>query len=409
MPEAYGENQLLIRRLREIPELRYDEKEVTARRDCLSLKGLFLKKNMDFYHVDQLCLYRIAAKVLKIQKQLQEIPIYAGFYDLADVYVDMDPQDPSVCMLHPERFQTEEKEQDYEWYPEDERIYGDLERMDSSSQRIADQRFLYKILIASNRGNVKVPPRNSQQDYSYLFYGSLPERWRRWFETEEIHSLDEWKEELDQVIREAEVRQESRLEAAHRTMTGDGMAGSQAERLAQIPQGQKDLFVLFLILRTERRNSLEMSRMLYEMQDRLELEQARRHGRILQGFVYGDGVVRRKDMREYSEGYRVQIPQMIREYSIEEALLIGCDWMQEIRSRTAEDLSADYRMYILSDGRVTNNAMFRVCVDRIGHLLEDGLEVELVLGRDSDCEGWEKLQEKIPAGEEGRRWLCFRN
>ena len=67
-----------------------------------------------------------------------------------------------VVLLHPEKFQLLTFEQDYEWYPEDERIFGDAVLFDEKMQQIADNRLIYKILVASARGNVKVPPLKSR-------------------------------------------------------------------------------------------------------------------------------------------------------------------------------------------------------------------------------------------------------
>ena len=94
-------------------------------------------------------------QVLHILRQLSECHIYPGIIDLQDLYVDMNNSQYGVVLLHPEKFQLLTFEQDYEWYPEDERIFGDAVLFDEKMQQIADNRLIYKILVASARGNVK--------------------------------------------------------------------------------------------------------------------------------------------------------------------------------------------------------------------------------------------------------------
>lgn len=85
----------------------------------------------------------------------------------------MDNSQYGVVLLHPEKFQLLTFEQDYEWYPEDERIFGDATLFDEKMQQIADNRLIYKILVASAKGNVKIPPLKQKQiiqSYSTIFF-----------------------------------------------------------------------------------------------------------------------------------------------------------------------------------------------------------------------------------------------
>ena len=139
-----------------------------------------------------------------------------------------------------------------------------------------------------------------------------------------------------------------------------------------------------------------MSRLLYETQDLLELEQEHGHFRLIQGFVYGDGVVRQKDLDEHPIGFRLQIPHRIREYSKVEALLIGCEWMMDLcRDITREGVDCQCRLYVLSDGRIENNEIYKACLAKISRLMEEKVLVQLILGRDSQCEGWDHLKRII--------------
>jgi len=124
----------------------------------ISLKTLFERQHMDEYHVDCLVLYRIAMQVLKILEGILKENVCPGLYDLKDFYTDVHGGYP-VFLLHPERFQFLDMEQDYEWYPEDERIFGDRLLFDKADQKMADTRLLFKILTAASRGNIGIPPR----------------------------------------------------------------------------------------------------------------------------------------------------------------------------------------------------------------------------------------------------------
>ena len=387
----FRKNHPLIRELKEIPEIRFDDSELTGQGDILSLKELFLKQNMDRYHVDCLILYKIARNMARIQRKLSGIDICPGLYALEDVYVNLKDSGYPLYLLHPERFQLMEFEQDYEWYPEDERIFGELVLFDKKAQALADQRFLYKIMIASSKGNVRIPPKTSSRDYSSLFYGTMPAPWKEVFEGGRLLPVSEWEHRLTEAI-----EMEERYENLSRDLSLPGENTERSPEHEESLPDKKTVLGLFVILRGERTNSLEMSRLLYETQDLLELEQEHGHFRLIQGFVYGDGVVRQKDLDEYPIGFRLQIPHRIRDYSKVEALLIGCEWMTDLRRDIRrEGVDCQCRLYVLSDGRIENNEIYKACLDKISRLMEDKVRVELILGRDSQCEGWDHLRRII--------------
>ncbi|MDO4976193.1 MAG: hypothetical protein Q4E53_02910 [Eubacteriales bacterium] len=374
------QNHPVIREIRRISEILFEEEAVTGEQSVISLKELFRKENMDRYHVDCLVLCKIARNMLQIQKELSERKIYPGLYDLEDVYVDFDSSNYRVYLTHPERFQLLSLEQDYEWYPEDERLLGDVVLFDAEAQAKADQRFLYKILVASSKGNVKVPPRTNGQDYSTLFYGTLPEDWKELFSSDRILSLAEWQRNLEEMIA-SEEHFEKMVREDNQKKEENFIDGRKEEFVTATTFSAKRK-TLYVILRSECRNSLEMSRMMYELQDRFEEEERRGRFRQEQGFLYGDGVILKKDFAEYFPGYRVQIPQTVAEYSTVEALFLGCEWMKE---------SDAHAMMILADGKIENNSMFKECLKRLKRLKEEGHEICLFLGKDASCEGWEKL------------------
>ena len=45
--------------------------------------------------------------------------------------------------------------------------------------KMDDFRLIYKILVASAKGNVKIPPLKTEADYSELFYNILSEKWKQ--------------------------------------------------------------------------------------------------------------------------------------------------------------------------------------------------------------------------------------
>ena len=66
----FRNNHPVVRQLREIPEIVFADSALPEKENILSLKELFLKKNMDRHHVDCLVLYKIARNMARIQQQL---------------------------------------------------------------------------------------------------------------------------------------------------------------------------------------------------------------------------------------------------------------------------------------------------------------------------------------------------
>ena len=183
-----------------IPEIIFEEQIGMLPSSAIPVKSLFARKQMDHFHVDSLILKKIALQVLHILKKLSQKHIYPGLIELQEFYVDMDNSQYGVVLLHPEKFQLLTFEQDYEWYPEDERIFGDATLFDEKMQQIADNRLIYKILVASAKGNVKIPPLKTEADYSELFYNILSEEWKQIFENREICSYEKLQNLLEESI-----------------------------------------------------------------------------------------------------------------------------------------------------------------------------------------------------------------
>ena len=121
--QLFEKGHPVIRELKRIPEIIFEEQIAMLPSSAIPVKSLFARKQMDHYHVDSLILKKIAMQVLHILRQLSECHIYPGIIDLQDLYVDMNNSQYGVVLLHPEKFQLLTFEQDYEWYPEDEKRY----------------------------------------------------------------------------------------------------------------------------------------------------------------------------------------------------------------------------------------------------------------------------------------------
>ena len=198
--ELFEKGHPVIRELKSIPEIIFEEQIGMLPSSAIPVKSLFARKQMDHFHVDSLILKKIALQVLHILKKLSQKHIYPGLIELQEFYVDMDTSQYGVVLLHPEKFQLLTFEQDYEWYPEDERIFGDATLFDEKMQQIADNRLIYKILVASAKGNVKIPPLKTEADYSELFYNILSEEWKQIFENRAICSYEKLQNLLEESI-----------------------------------------------------------------------------------------------------------------------------------------------------------------------------------------------------------------
>ena len=198
--ELFEKGHPVIRELKSIPEIIFEEQIGMLPSSAIPVKSLFARKQMDHFHVDSLILKKISLQVLHILKKLSQKHIYTGVIELQEFYVDMDNSQYGVVLLHPEKFQLLTFEQDYEWYPEDERIFGDATLFDEKMQQIADNRLIYKILVASAKGNVKIPPLKTEADYSELFYNILSEEWKQIFENREICSYEKLQNLLEESI-----------------------------------------------------------------------------------------------------------------------------------------------------------------------------------------------------------------
>lgn len=415
--ELFERDHPVIRQLREIPELIFPDEMEKLPPSALSLKQLFTRKQMDENHVDCLILYRIAAGALHILEELSRRGICPGLIEIGDFYAELLPGSVQVYLTHPEKFQLLHYEQDYEWYPEDERLFGELELFDKDAQRRADVRLLYKILVASAKGNVKMPPKYTEADYSELFYKALPDEWKELFQERPDCDYATMKEMLRQCIAMEESfaraarerldeKVQKKLEEEERLSAENG---GQEER-----QGKKTLFSMIVLLRTELEDSRIMSRMLYQLQDELETETSLSQWEWRQAFVFGNGNIAVKEFATYEPGFRCQCEQEIKDYSAGEALIIAANLMGEaMRGHQAgsphrgrhekggavpEQQEHIFRMYALADGRLKNDRVFQAALSMLNDCQRQGMEFYLLTGEDSRCEACQKLDQLMQEG-----------
>lgn len=396
--QLFEKGHPVIRELKRIPEIVFEEQINMLPSSAIPIKSLFARKQMDYYHVDSLILKKIAIQVLHILEQLSECHIYPGIIALQDLYVDMNNSQYGVVLLHPEKFQLLTFEQDYEWYPEDERIFGDITLFDERMQQIADNRLIYKILVASSKGNVKVPPLKTEADYSELFYNILSEEWKQIFEQREVCSYKKLKKLLTESIQMEE--EFARITKESLDEKSEQKKNQKAEEL-QAKKEKKvegEQFDLFIILRTELDNSKKISKMLYLLQDELELENTLSGHECQQAFVFGNGAVQVKKFQKYRSDFRCQFPQTIREYSAGEALIVGIDLMEEKKEElllTGRDKKQEFCLYILMDGRIKNDQLFQLAITRLERLQLEGVKMKLRMVDNIYCEACQKLKDVV--------------
>lgn len=393
--DLFLQNHPVVRELREIPELLFEERLSLLPTSALSLKNLFTRKQMDYYHVDCLVLEKIALRVTQILEAVSKKNVFPGLIGLEDLFVDMNCNQYTVYLLRPEKFQLLHFEQDYEWYPEDERIFGELTLFTREDQLKADTRLIYKILVASTKGNVKIPPKMSEADYSELFYKALPDNFKELFESGEACGYARMKAMLEQSIhleeefaKEAKKRLDDKAKHELESQTKeDGAKTGQKKKNGN----EGEIISLFLILRTEARDSRKISKMLYLLQDDLEMDGSLSGKNCRQSFVFGNGVVMVKDFEIYPPGFRCQFQQEIKEYSAGEALIIGAD-MMETAMRTYVGADKEYRLYLLTDGRLKNDRLFQSALEKLKECIKKGWKVIFAADENSQCEACEKLR-----------------
>lgn len=367
-------------KIREIPQIITEDRRYILPDSAVALNRFFRKAEMDSWHTDGLALKRMALWVLRILEKLSDAGITPGLIGTDTIYVNPDHSGYPVYLCHPERFQLLDLEQDYEWYPEDERLFGDTRLFDPDRQLLADNRLVLKIMCGYSRGNLKLPLKNNERDYSWLFYRILPEEMRERFENNEALSyrdLEAWLED--------QIRQEEEAEVAPaRTPLAE-------TRPVETTEGP-ELTVLYLLIRTDRMNPVPITRGLYQLLDEVE-EDCRLGGcRQISAFVYGDGNAKVMEFKKRPVGFRCQIDREMESCPAGELMIIAAQRMEEMLSEKS-DTRREYRLYILLDGRLANDRIFSCGLDQLRSLGEKGTVIQVRTFGDSDCEAVQKLAE----------------
>ena len=390
-------------KLREIPAVILDPEERRLPSSAVSLKQCFSRDQLDDRHVDSLILKKIARSMARLMKDLADRSICPGLYDMKDIYVDMSGEDYPVFLTRPERFQMGDMEQDYEWFPEDERLLPDRVLFDQKDQDKANQRFLFRILVGSSRGNIHFPPVRSDMDYAQIFYNILPEDWKRWMEEERVVSSREWIETLSASIaaEEAFVRQihdkEENISEAGPDPVEDGLNDRDDGFTAAVAGPGRTRHVLYLLLRTDLDCADTMSHLLYDMQDFMEADAGMRRDQLNTAIVYGSGSVKARDFRCYPDRFRFQIPPYIEEYSAGEAMLVSAALIDQIANREQGD---SLQMVILLDGRLPNDRIFKAGLTALTRLQKEGVSFLVRSAGDVDCEACSSLKDLENNGEQ---------
>ena len=378
--ELIASSHPVIQMLRELPQVIFPGDEGRLPDQVCSLKQLFGREGMDAFHVERQRLYFLALSVATLLEGLSQRGICPGLLDLEDLVVNPEKEDSPVYLLRPQRFQLLSFEQDYEWYPEDERLLGEGPFFDENRQLQADLRLIYKILIGSCRGNVKVPPAKADVDYAHLFYQQMPEDLRGIFEYHKPCSR------LQMIERIKRHMMMERAEAAKKS----GPESEKDRKESQASLAGQPLFCTFVLLRTQLRHPFGLEKIFYQQLESLENEVEMTGEKLYSSFVYGSQVVEAREFREYPKGFRFELSPDIRDYSFGEALVIARDMIAD-RMDKCQDEQSGHRLYLLLDGKIKNDQIFQKMVDELELLRERGLAVFLLESGECYCEAKEQL------------------
>ena len=386
----------LLGRLKEIPAVITGPEDRPLPSTAVSMKQCFSRDQLDARHVDSLILKKIARSMARLMRDLADRSICPGLFDMKDIYVDMAGEDYPVFLTHPERFQMGDLEQDYEWFPEDERLLPDRVLFDQKDQDRANQRFLFRILVGSSRGNIHFPPVRSDMDYAQIFFNILPELWKKWLEEDRVVSCREWIDTLSASIAGEEVfvrklhNKERILSEGGTYPAGEEGYPPEAGFMDKKDEPGQTRYVLYLLLRTNLACADSMSRLLYDSQELMEAEAGMRRDQLSTAIVYGNGSVKARDFHCYPDRFRFQIPAHIEEYPAGEAMLVSAALIDEILDRGQGE---SIQMVLLLDGRLPNDRIFKAGLAALIRLGEEGISFLVRSSGDVDCEACSSLKD----------------
>ena len=350
----------LGRRIREIPRILTKDRRNLLPAQALTLRKLFSREEMDKRHIDDAILKKIAENVLQILRALSQREITPGLIGTENLYVDLsDPSFP-VYLCDPERFQLEQEEQEYDWYPEDERLFGDQMLFDRDRQLLADNRLITRIMIGAARGNLKFPVKKSDRDYAHLFYRILPETWKEHMENNMPFSYEELFKD-----------------------------SSEKKGLYRDCIKEKEWFCLFLLLRTERTNCLGISKGLDTVMEEVEEETQGENICLKQAFVYGDDTVLVKEFDQYVQGFRLCFDTKAKAVSAGEEMIVAASLMDQLPGGND---GSERRIYVILDGKISNDAMFDCGFQKFQEMVQKGVHFFVHTQGDSSCEAVNRLR-----------------
>jgi hypothetical protein len=318
----------------------------------ISLKELFQKEQVEQYHIDGHLLFSIAKKVLYVLMELSETGIYPGLLPLDSIFVHGKRPDKAVFFKNVEQFQAGELPSAFPWYPSDSRLFSEeITLFDRESQKKADAKLIYKILTMSEKGNAKIPPNPKTQELSYLFWNILSREWKDFFLNLSEEKVD-YREIMDLLTQSIE-------EENYYTCPEDRKRTEevQAEQESKIDSSQNACAVL-VVLREAGKSAHDVSRQLYLLQEKLEEDP---YYDYEQAFVLGDRHAFSRNFATYPKGFRSQLAHKIHSYSFGEALMIGCELLEQAMEKKEQP---SY-FYILLDGEIRNDAMYDAALRKL--------------------------------------------
>lgn len=334
----------------------------------ITLKQLFQRENIEEYHIDIGALYEIAIHLMKILKDLAMDDIYPGLLNLESIVVPKKNPVSDMKIIHVERFQYLRYEQSFPWYPCDERIFDEeVVLFQELTQWKANEKLLYKVLVAAEKENIKIPPRNSWE-YSVIFWNILPFSWKERFLSISTEEKIEYSEVLSELKRTLVEEKSYEL----------GNTGQKEEENEQ-EQTKEEMKTMIVLLREEEESIKDMSRELYLLMEALEGEN---NYRRKMSFVYGNKYIYGRPFSYYKKGFRVQLQNKIKNYSFGEAILIATELMEEELKK--EKTKAEF--YVLVDGKIRKDAMFLYAVGKLKELLEN-YKIQFLLVPIGECQG----------------------
>ena len=350
----------LGQRIREIPRILTKDRRNLLPAQALSLRKLFSREEMDKRHIDDAILKKIAKNVLQILIALSQRDITPGLIGTENLYVDLSDSAFPVYLCDPERFQLEQEEQEYDWYPEDERLFGDQMLFDRARQLLADNRLITRIMIGAARGNLKFPVKKSDRDYAHLFYRILPETWKEHMENNIPFSYEE-------IFRD----------------------NLEKKGLCENLRKEKECFCLYLLLRTERSDCLGISRGLDMVMEEVEEDAQGENICLKQAFVYGDDTVLVKDFEQYVPGFRLCFDTKAKAVSAGEEMIVAASLMNLL---PAGDDAPERSIHVILDGKISNDAMFDCGFQKFQELTEKGVLFFVHTQGDTSCEAVNRLR-----------------